>query len=163
MSRYARYVSETQIDTTLPRKAVWNGCVIVGDITTIPGLPESLGLMPFDEVPPPEQPAPTGSHYEPRYSVIDERIAETWVAVADPPPTPRVFSKRKLYRALSAAEVWTPARAYMESAGVWEDWEFATTLDEDDPLIVAAIAALKQQLGLTDEQVEIILAASVAE
>ena len=47
--------------------------------------------------------------------------------------------------------------------GCWEDWQYATTLDADDPLIVAAVAALKQSLGLTDEQVEAILAASVAE
>ena len=74
-----------------------------------------------------------------------------------------MFSKRKLYRALSAAEVWAPAKAYMEQAGCWEDWEYATTLDEDDPLLVAAVNALKTQLGLTDEQVEAILAASVVE
>ena len=160
---YAKYVSETQIDRNIPRRADWQGTVIVGDITTVPGLPESLGFLPLHETPMPEQPAPEGSHYEPRYSVIEERIAETWVAVPDPPTPPRTFSKRRLYRALSAAEVWTPAKAYMEQAGVWEDWEFATTLEEDDPLIVAAIAALKQQLGLTDEQVEAILAASVAE
>lgn len=159
---YAKFVSETRIDRNVPREAMWNGSTIRGDITTVPGLPESLGFLQFDATPQPEQPAPEGSHYEPRYSVIDERIAETWVAVEDPPPPPRVFSKRKLYRALSAAEVWAPARAYMEQSGVWEDWEFATTLDEDDPLLVAAVAALKQQLGLTDEQVEAILEGSVA-
>ena len=66
-------------------------------------------------------------------------------------------------RALDAAGIWTPVKSYMEQVGAWTDFDLATTLDEDDPLIVAAVAALKAQLGLTDEQVEAILAASVAE
>ena len=158
---YAKFVSETAIDRNLPRSATWNGSTVCGDITTIPGLPESLGFLPFDETPAPEP--REGYHEEARYAVADGRIVQSWVEVANPPPPPRVFSRRKLYRALSAAEVWTPAKAYMEQAGCWEDWEYATTLDEDDPLLVAAVAALKTQLGLTDEQVEAILAASVAE
>lgn len=158
---YAKFVSETAIDRNLPRSAAWEGSTVCGDITTIPGLPESLGFLPFDETPMPEP--REGYHEEARYTETDGRIVQSWVEVANPPPPPRVFSKRKLYRALSASEVWAPAKAYMEQAGCWEDWEYATTLDEDDPLLVAAIAALKQQLGLTDEQVEAILAASVAE
>lgn len=158
---YAKFVSETAIDRNLPRSAAWEGSTVCGDITTIPGLPESLGFLPFDETPAPEP--REGYHEEARYAVADGRIVQSWVEVQDPPPPPRVFSKRKLYRALSAADVWAPAKAYMEQAGVWEDWEYATTLDEDDPLLVAAVNALKTQLGLTDEQVEAILAASVAE
>lgn len=158
---YAKFVSETDIDRNLPRSAAWEGSTVCGDITTIPGLPESLGFLPFDETPAPEP--REGYHEEARYAVADGRIVQSWVEVADPPPPPRVFSKRKLYRALAAAEVWAPAKAYMEQAGCWEDWEYATTLDEDDPLLVAAVNALKTQLGLTDEQVEAILAASVAE
>lgn len=158
---YAKFVSETAIDRNLPRSAAWEGSTVCGDITTIPGLPESLGFLPFDETPAPEP--REGYHEEARYAVADGRIVQSWVEVANPPPPPRVFSKRKLYRALSAAEVWAPAKSYMEQAGCWEDWEYATTLDEDDPLLVAAIAALKAQLGLTDEQIEAILAASVAE
>lgn len=158
---YAKFVSETAIDRNLPRSAAWEGSMVCGDITTIPGLPESLGFLPFDETPAPEP--REGYHEEARYAVADGRIVQSWVEVANPPPPPRVFSKRKLYRALSAAEVWAPAKAYMEQAGCWEDWEYATTLDEDDPLLVAAVNALKTQLGLTDEQVEAILAASVVE
>jgi len=158
---FAKYVSETQINDNLPREAVWEGKTYVGDLSTIPGLPQYLGFKPLWI---PVKPEPQeGYHIEARYSDEDDGIHTTWVEVADPPPPPRTFSKRKLYRALSTADVWTAAKAYMESAGVWEDWEYATTLDEDDPLLVAAVAALKTQLGLTDEQVEAILAASVAE
>ena len=159
--KFAKYISETRIDTNLPRCAEWQGRTYVGDLSTIEGLPQSLGFFPLIV---PVQPEPReGYHYEPRYENAGDRIVQSWVEVADPPAPPRVFSKRKLYRALAAAEVWAGAKAYMEQAGVWEDWEYATTLDEDDPLLVAAVGALKTQLGLADEQVEAILAASVAE
>ena len=108
-----------------------------------------------------------GYHFEARYAYDSDetptRVVRSWAEVQDPPPPPRSLSKRKLYRALGAAGIWEGAKSYMESAGCWEDWQYATTLDEDDPLIVAAVAALKAQLGLTDEQVEAILAASVAD
>ncbi|MBQ1429611.1 MAG: hypothetical protein IIZ06_08075 [Kiritimatiellae bacterium] len=159
---YGKYISETQINENVPREAVWQGSTYVGDLSTIPGLLESLGWRPVLRPQTPDDPQ-EGYHYEERYAEVERGIQVSWVEVADPPPPPRVFSKRKLYRALSAAEVWTPAKAYMEQAGCWEDWEYATTLDEDDPLLVAAVNALKTQLGLTDEQVEAILAASVAE
>jgi hypothetical protein len=158
---YAKYISETAIDRNLPRHAKWQGRVVVGNITAVPGLPESLGFLPLSETPAPET-VREGFHWEARYAVADGHIVQSWVEVEDPPAPPRVFSKRKLYRALAAAEVWAPAKAYMEQAGCWEDWEYATTLDEDDPLLVSAIGALKTQLDLSAEQVEEILANSVA-
>jgi hypothetical protein len=160
---YARLINETKIDTNAPRSAVIDGSTVCGQ------LPEdylnSIGWYRLDELPGPNP--RDGYHLEPRYAYDDAenptKIEQAWVEVEDPPAPPRSLSKRKLYRALGAAGIWEGAKSYMESAGVWEDWQFATTLDEDDPLIVAAVAALKQSLGITDEQVEAILAASVAE
>ena len=160
---YARIISETQIDTNAPRSAVIDGSTVCGL------LPEdylnSIGWYRLEETPAPEP--REGYHFEACYAYdsaeAPTRVVRSWVEVQDPPPPPRSLSKRKLYRALGAAGIWEGAKSYMESAGCWEDWQYATTLDEDDPLIVAAVAALKQSLGLTDEQVEAILAASVAE
>jgi hypothetical protein len=160
---YAKLISETRIDTNAPRSAVIDGSTVCGL------LPEdylnSIGWYRLEETPAPEP--REGYHYEARYAYdsaeAPTRVVRSWVEVQDPPPPPRSLSKRKLYRALGAAGIWEGAKSYMESAGCWEDWQYATTLDEDDPLIVAAVAALKAQLGLTDEQVEAILAASVAE
>lgn len=160
---YARIISETRIDTNAPRSAVIDGSTVCGQ------LPEdylnSIGWYRLEETPAPEP--RDGYHFEARYAYdsaeAPTRVVRSWAEVQDPPPPPRSLSKRKLYRALGAAGIWEGAKSYMEGAGVWEDWQFATTLDEDDPLIVAAVAALKQSLGLTDEQVEAILAASVAE
>ena len=160
---YARITSETRIDTNAPRSAVIDGSTVCGQ------LPEpylnSIGWYRLEETPAPEP--REGYHYEARYAYdsaeAPTRVVRSWAEVQDPPPPPRSLSKRKLYRALGAAGIWEGAKSYMESAGCWEDWQYATTLDEDDPLIVAAVAALKAQLGLTDEQVEAILSASVAE
>ena len=157
---YAKYISETVIDRNLPRHAEWNGRNVSGDITVIPGLPESLGLLPLSETPAPET-VREGWHWEARYAVTDGHIVQSWVEVEDPPAPPREFSKRKLYRALANAGVWNETKAYMETAGCWEDWEYATTLEENDPLLVAAIGALTTQLSLSAEQVEEILANSV--
>ena len=159
MHEYAKYISETRIDQNLPSKAAWEGRLVTGDITIFPGLPESLGFLPYDAAPMPEPPA--GYHAEARYAVEDGRVKQSWVEVQDPPPPPRSLSKRKLYIALKAQGIWAAVKSYMEAAGCWEDFSLATTLDEDDPLIVAAIAALKVDLGLTDEQVAAIIDASV--
>lgn len=160
---FARLISETRIDTNAPRSAVIDGSTVCGQ------LPEdylnSIGWYRLEETPAPEP--REGYHFEARYAYdsaeAPTRVVRSWAEVADPPPPPRSLSKRRLYRALSAAGIWEPVKAYMESVGAWTDFDLATTLDEDDPLIVAAVAALKAQLGLTDEQVEAILTASVAE
>lgn len=160
---YARLISETRIDTNAPRSAVIDGSTVCGL------LPEDylngIGWYQLEETPAPEP--REGYHFEARYAYdsaeAPTRVLRSWAEVQDPPPPPRSLSKRKLYRALGAAGIWEGAKSYMEGAGCWEDWQYATTLDEDDPLIVSAVAALKQSLGLTDEQVEAILAASVAE
>ena len=165
--KYAKFISETTLDRNIPRRAEWQGRVVIGDITTIPGLPESLGFLPLDETPMPEQPAPEGSHYEPRFSVIDERIAETWVAVQDPPPPPRTFSKFKLKLAIAGAGFLSQFEQMLAQVEVLPGYTGAAafadavTLDEDHPKFAAAVALAKQEFGLTDEQVEEILTNSV--
>ncbi len=160
---HARLISETRIDTNAPRSAVIDGSTVCG-LLPEPYL-NSIGWFRLEETPMPEP--REGYHFEARYAYDNAeaptRVVRSWAEVQDPPPPPRSLSKRKLYRALGAAGIWEGAKSYMESAGVWEDWQYATTLDEDDPLIVSAVAVLEAQLGLTDEQVEAILAASVAE
>jgi hypothetical protein len=160
---YARLIDQTTISTNPPRSAVIDGSTVCGQ------LPEdylnSIGWYRLEETPAPEP--REGYHFEARYAYdsaeAPTRVVRSWAEVQDPPPPPRSLSKRRLYRALSAAGIWEPVKAYMESVGAWTDFDLATTLDEDDPLIVAAVAALRQSLGLSDEQVEAILTASVAE
>lgn len=161
---YARLISETAIDTSVPRSAVIDGRLVTGELPEL--YLNSQGYYRVDELP---GPIPQeGYHLEPRYAYDDAehptRIVQSWVQVEDPPPPPRSLSKVRLMRALKARELWFPVKSFIQASEDYSDeWELSTTLDEDNELIVSAIAALKAQLGLTDEQVEAILAASVAE
>jgi|GEM_PF-2891353 len=161
---YARLISETRIDTNAPRSAVIDGSTVCGL------LPEdylnSIGWYRLEETPAPEP--REGYHFEVRYAYDSDetptRVVRSWAEVQDPPPPPRSLSKVKLMRALKARSLWLPVKAFIEASENYADeWALSTTLDEDNALIVSAVAALKAQLGLTDEQVETILAASVAE
>lgn len=161
---YARIISETKIDTDAPRSAVIDGSTVCGQ------LPEdylnSMRWYRLEETPAPEP--REGYHFEARYAYDSDeaptRVVRSWAEVQDPPPPPRSLSKVKLMRALKARSLWLPVKAFIAASEEYADeWELSTTLDEDNALIVSAVAALKAQLGLTDEAVEAILAASVAE
>lgn len=162
--KYAKPISETKIDTNAPRSAVIDGSTVCGR------LPEdylnSIGWYRLEETPMPEP--REGYHFEARYAYdsaeTPTRVVRSWAEVQDPPPPPRSLSKVRLMRALKARELWFPVKSFIQASEDYSDeWGLSTTLDEDNELIVSAVAALKAQLGLTDEQVEAILAASVAE
>ncbi len=80
-----------------------------------------------------------------------------------PRTRPVEYSKRKLYRAFSALGVWERVKAYMSAAGVLEDWDYATTLESTDPLMTAAVEAVRSMLGYTDAQMQEILKQCVAD
>ena len=167
--KYAKFISETNIDRNLPHYATWQGRVYTGDLSAIPGLPESLGFLPLDETAEPETPAPEGSHYEARYAETDGRIAQSWIAVADPPAAPRVFSKLKIKGAIATAGLLTAFKQLLEGIIVAEDYTAAeafndaANISEAHPGFAAAVTAAKAALGVTDEQVEAILAAATLE
>lgn len=88
---------------------------------------------------------------------------ETDIPVDAPPlpePGHRELSRVKLYHALHDMGIWEQTKAYMEQAGVWNDFDYATTLDEDSELVQNAIKALKTSLGLSDEEISDIMDAS---
>ena len=156
---FARLISETKIDTNAPRSAVIDGSTVCGQ------LPEdylnSIGWYRLEETPMPQD-APEGYHAEPRYAYDDAetptRVVRSWALVQDPPPPPVDYSKRKLYRVFLERGVWADVRGFMEAMGCWEDWEYATTLQSDDPLMATAIPPIQQLLGVTDEEMREILA-----
>lgn len=157
---YARLISETEIDRDAPRWAAIGDRIVVGDLPA--DYLASLGYYPLQETP-----APTpreGWHVEPRYAYDDAghpaAVVQSWVEVEveNPPPPPVDYSKRALYRVFKERGVWPTVKAWMEAQGVWEDWEYATTLQSDDPLISAAKTAIQALMGLTDEEMEAILA-----
>lgn len=90
------------------------------------------------------------------------RAVQRWTPYV-PKPRPVEYSKRKLYRAFSALGVWDRVKAYMQQAGVLEDWDYATTLEASDPLMAAAVEAVRSMLGYTDQQMQEILKQCVAD
>lgn len=84
-----------------------------------------------------------------------------WQAVV-PRVRPVDYSKRLLYRAIKERGAWEQVKSWMVAQGVWEDWEYATTLEATDPLMVSAIPALQQMLGFTDEEMQEVLKSCIA-
>ena len=161
---YAKLLSPTSISTSPPKSATIDGCLVIGRLPA--DYLASIGYYPLETTPEPQD--VPGYHYETRYAYDDAenptKVVQSWVSVENPPepePPPREFSKRKLYRAFKTAGIWEAVKTYMEQNDVWEDWEYATTLDEDDPLMVAAISALQQSLGISQKQLDSILNSAV--
>ncbi len=95
------------------------------------------------------------------YAVADNAVVAEYEYVDAPPPPPRTFSKYRLVSALMAANLWTGVKAWIESTkGAYDLYLAAEDISEDEPLLAQGIAALKSELGITDEQVESILAAA---
>ena len=85
-----------------------------------------------------------------------------WVLVDAPPKPPRTFSKYKLVAALMQAEVWPQVKAWIENKpGAYDLYLAAEDISEDEPLLAQGIAAVKELLSWTDEQVEAVLAQAV--
>lgn len=123
----------------------------------------AIGAYPLAQDDPEPTPPEGKIAVEDGYTLTDNEWHRAWKYEDAPPPPPRTFSKRKLYNAFKRRAYWNVVRSFIESQGVWDDWSFATTLDEDDPLMVAAVAGLTATLGLTQEQMETILAECVAD
>lgn len=100
------------------------------------------------------------SDYDVAYDPEDahREYTETDIPVDDPPPPEpgfRELSRVKLYRAFKSMGIWEQVKAWMQSQeGVWEEWEYSTTLEENNELVKDAKEALKTVFGLTDDQIE---------
>ena len=163
MTTYAELISSTSIRRDVPKSAVIDGVLVTGE------LPEpylnSLGWYRLRETPAPD--AREGYHVERRYAYDDAgaptAIVESWVEVQDPPAPPRSLSRKKLRDAFVELGVWNAVRDYLQTSDKWEIFLLSTTLDEDNELVQEAIGALRETFGLSQEQIESILSASVAE
>ncbi len=92
---------------------------------------------------------------------VERTYTETNIPVEDE-ARPKELSKVKLYRKFKELGIWERVKTWMQSQeGVWEEWEYSTTLDEDNELVKGAKDALKTSFGLTDEVIEQIVAESV--
>jgi len=97
------------------------------------------------------------------YEVRDGAWHRTYRYEDAPPPPPRTFSKYRLVAALMQAEVWPQVKEWIESVpGAYDLYLAAEDISEDEPLLAQGIAAVKELLGWTDEQVAAVLDAAVA-
>ena len=123
---------------------------------------EQSGLTPYLPIVD-ERPSTDAAHYA--VATGWTRDGETWRRVYEvrelPPPPPRTFSKYKLVGALMQAQVWPQVKEWLLAQdGAYDLYLAAEDISEDEPLLAQGIAAVKELLGWTDEQVEAVLAAS---
>ena len=107
-----------------------------------------------------ERPVTDAAHYA--VATGWTRDGETWRRVYEvrelPPPPPRTFSKYKLVGALLQAGVWPQVKEWLlAQEGAYDLYLAAEDISEDEPLLAQGIAAVKELLGWTDEQVEEVL------
>lgn len=96
------------------------------------------------------------------YELVDGEWVKRWRFEDAPPPPPRTFSKYRLVRALQAKNVWDEVKTWLQSQeGAWDLYLAAEDISEDEPLLAQGIAAVKELLGWTDEQVAAVLDAAV--
>ena len=78
-----------------------------------------------------------------------------------PMKVPRVFSKLRAVEALMELGVWNEVKAWIEEQGLYDLYLAAVEFSEDDERFITGVSVLKEKLGLSDEQVESILARCV--
>lgn len=109
----------------------------------------------------PHKDAPKGLQWVQRgYVETANDIRTKWVLAKLPP---RVFSKMKAVLALKELGVWEQVKSWIDGAGLTDVFLAAQAFREDDPFFKKGLAALKEQLKLTDEQIESLLANCVGE
>jgi len=120
----------------------------------------SIGAYPLAADTPPTPPEgkmaiPDG------YELRDSAWHRTYSYEDAPPPPPRTFSKYRLVRALQTAGVWPQIKEWLLSQdGAYDLYLAAEDISEDEPLLAQGIAAVKQLLGWTDEDVADVLRAA---
>lgn len=97
-----------------------------------------------------------------------EKIVPAFELNDIPPPSPRVFSKLKLFAALSQAGMWTPLSEWLKTQSIngmdaWTAFTLAQELSDGHPMFGPILAGAKGALGVSDEDAEAILAASLAD
>ena len=94
-----------------------------------------------------------------------ESLTCVYKVIADDAPVkgPRVFSKLKLVAALKAADKWVLVKTWMEEKAYYDYYVAAQDFSEDNELFLTARAALQRYTGMSDAEVEKMLAECVAD
>ena len=84
----------------------------------------------------------------------EQTFVETDIPI-DEDSKPKDLSRVKLYRAFKSMGIWDQIKTWMQSQpGMWEEWEYSTTLEKENPLVLNAKEALKTVFELSEEEIE---------
>lgn len=155
---YAKFISETTINTTIPKHGHdAQGRLVTGDLTNRPDVLALLNYFPVVEEEMPSEPI-DGHHYEKRYSPPDsnDEIVQYWVSVENPPAPPpptKVYSKLKILIAADQAGLADPLMDLIESDRKLKYiWDASNTIEDND-LLGAYVPNIAQALAKTEQEV----------
>lgn len=102
-----------------------------------------------------------------RYDELNNEVVADYTYKDAPKPV-RVFSKLKLYGALTQAGLWDAFEAWLKTQTIngvnaYTAFSLAQDLNDENPMFLSVVDDAKQALGVDDETVEAILSASILE
>lgn len=155
---YAKYISETTIDTNIPKHGRdAHGRLVTGDLTNRPDVLALLDYYPVVEAEIPSEQI-EGYHYEKRYAPPDsnDEIVQYWVSIEDPPAPPepvKVYSKLKILMAADQAGLADPLMDLIESDRKLKYiWDASNTV-EDNAILKAYMPQVASALSKTANEV----------
>ncbi len=75
----------------------------------------------------------------------------------------RKLSKFKLFQKVKEMGYWYQIKEWLEANDMWDAFVLAQVVSEDNQQFAAGVALFREKFGLTDDQVEEILSACVAD
>lgn len=157
--KYARYISETRIDTSIPKKGYdAQGNLVIGNLLNRPDVLALLRVYPLTEEP--HQDPQEGYHLEARYREGDNSVVMYYVEVENPPAPPepvKVYSKLKILIAADEAGFADQLMDMIESDRKTKYiWDASNTI-EDNELLATYLPSVAEAIGKTEEEVKAFL------
>lgn len=156
--RYARLINQNVISDA-PKSGAW-GNKIYGNLYAHPEVLFDMGYKPLVESEKPvvgERERLVTTYTDNGESIVQVHKVEAL------PPQDRTLSKMRLYEALYVRGLWEATEQLINSNTHLKNiWTFANALQEQHPMVQQAMTILKNNAGLTEEQVEEILVESEA-
>lgn len=156
--RYVRLINKRVI-ADAPKSGMF-GDVLYGNLYARPEVLVAMGYKPLIES---EKPV-VGERERlvTTYVENDESIVEVH-SIEQLPPSDRTLSKMRLYEALYKRNLWEMTEQLLNSNQHLKNiWTFANAIQEQHPMVQQAMAILKTNANLTDDEVEQILQESEA-
>lgn len=154
---YAKLISETTIDTTLPKKAYDDqGRLVTGGLENRPGILVKLGFYPLVESEMPSE-VIEGHHYEKRYAQENNTIVQSWISVENPSLPTKTYSKLKILIAADEAGFVEQLMDVIESdRKIQFIWDASNTI-EDNELLSQYIEIIANGLKKTENEIRTFL------